>query len=642
MLRLALAAGALYLIGKGAASFSPGSIFGALEDIGFLVLMVPAVYYSYRALVWLKNQLLWKVRNRILISYTFVALFPLVVVGLVATVALVLTLRAMSGFYLEQELKAVSDDLDRTTQRIVREYYRERSDSGPSEQLTDSALLVLDDLPSSLEGLSYALYELGEPAGRRVLSLPRLEETAGGSLTEEIPEWVRDGFGGLVSTESVVYFANAVQVDEFLLVGEIPFESVIDYMKSRTGIEIKLSRFTPDRAEFETERREFGKAQDFFSVTWVHFFTVTDWSSGEGKSRVVLLSVPLRILLAYFFAKTADPTLIMVLALTAAGFLLTILVSLVIGAALARGITRSIHNIYVGAKSIQAGDFDFRIPSSRRDQLDAMADSFNSMSSSIVGLMNEVSEKERLEKEIEIAKEVQNQLFPQSLPPTTGLEIAANCMPARQVSGDYYDFLASGDQELDIVVGDISGKGISAALMMASLQASIRSRLTGPVQPEKQTERMAEAVAEVNKQLYRRSSPEIFSTLVINHYDSGTRRLAYCNAGHHPPLLFSNGTVSDLTIGGTVVGLFENWDYEGAEVQLEPGDLLVFFTDGVVEAEREDGEQFGTERLIELLKPNTFLTAHDIQALILEQVFEWSGTEDQSDDITVVSLKVLT
>ena len=90
------------------------------------------------------------------------------------------------------------------------------------------------------------------------------------------------------------------------------------------------------------------------------------------------------------------------------------------------------------------------------------------------------------------------------------------------------------------------------------------------------------------------------------------------------------------------MGLFENWDYEGAEVQLEPGDLLVFFTDGVVEAEREDGEQFGTERLIELLKPNTFLTAHDIQALILEQVFEWSGTEDQSDDITVVSLKVLT
>jgi sigma-B regulation protein RsbU (phosphoserine phosphatase) len=152
---------------------------------------------------------------------------------------------------------------------------------------------------------------------------------------------------------------------------------------------------------------------------------------------------------------------------------------------------------------------------------------------------------------------------------------------------------------------------------------------------------MAEAVAEVNKQLYSRSSPEIFSTLVLNHYDSESRRLAYCNAGHHPPLLFSNGDVRDLTTGGTVVGLFENWDYEGAEVQLKPGDLLIFFTDGVVEAESDEGEQFGTERLVELIKSNTFLTAHDIQALILEQVFEWSGSQDQADDITVVSFKVL-
>jgi sigma-B regulation protein RsbU (phosphoserine phosphatase) len=246
-----------------------------------------------------------------------------------------------------------------------------------------------------------------------------------------------------------------------------------------------------------------------------------------------------------------------------------------------------------------------------------------------------------LEKEIEIAKEVQNQLFPQQLPPTKKLEVAANCMPARQVSGDYYDFLPTGESDLDIVVGDISGKGISAALMMASIQSSIRGKLRGPMQPEKETQRMAETVAEVNRQIYRRSSPETYSTLVISHFCSESCHLAYCNAGHHPPLVFSEGEVKGLTIGGTVVGLFENWSYEGDEVKLIAGDVVVYFTDGVVEAENLDGEQFGTERLIDLIQPNVFLTAHDIQALILEQVFEWAANQEQADDITVVCLKVL-
>ena len=177
--------------------------------------------------------------------------------------------------------------------------------------------------------------------------------------------------------------------------------------------------------------------------------------------------------------------------------------------------------------------------------------------------------------------------------------------------------------------------------MMASIQSSIRIKLMGPVQPEKQTQRMAEAVAEVNRHAYSRSSPETYSTLILNHFNSKTRRLSYCNAGHHPPLVFSDGEISDLTTGGTVVGLFEHWNYESGEVELLPGDLVVYFTDGVVEAENSAGEQFGTERLIDLIRSDTFLTAHDIQSLILEQVFDWFADQEQADDITVVCLKVL-
>jgi sigma-B regulation protein RsbU (phosphoserine phosphatase) len=605
-----------------------------------LALVVPFIYYSCRALVWLKNKALWKVRNRILISYTFVAVFPLLVLGLIAILALFLTFRAMSGFYLERELGIIADDLDEASQRIFREYYRDHNGArDPLNLLSESVSSVLDDVPLSLNSLRVGIYSKLE-AHQRVAVLPA-GEAGKEELPDSLPSWVQDGFVDLVTESSSSVFLSVSEVDDFIVVGWMPFDQrVIEYLKRRTYIEIKLARFKPGQAEFEVENRDFRAAQNFFSITWVHFHTPVEWQSGESESTVIFLSIPLEMLLRYFFERFTDKGPLVILALIAGLFVLTILVSLAIGATLARSITRSVHDIYAGAKSIQAGNFDFRIRNRDRDQLDAMAESFNRMSASIVGLMKEVSVKERLEKEIEIAKEVQRQLFPQQLPPTKNLELAASCMPARQVSGDYYDFLPAGDTELDIVVGDISGKGISAALMMASIQASIRSKLKGPVQPEKQTQRMSEAVAEVNRQIYNRSSPETYSTLILNHFNSQTRRLSYCNAGHHPPLVFSDGEVSDLTTGGTVVGLFENWNYESGEVELKPGDLVVYFTDGVVEAEDSEGEQFGTERLIDLIRSDTFLTAHDIQSLILEQVFEWSGSEEQADDITVVCLKV--
>lgn len=641
MARFALLAASVFLVGKSVASFSPGSIFGALQDIGFLALLVPGFYYCYRLLVWLKSRVLWKVRNRILISFTFVALFPLLMLALIVTLALLLTFRTMSGFYLETELTMIADELDSASQRIFRRYNLTRGTSrGDLELLSRNVAEAMEDLPSSLETLSIGIYAEG---------LLKYEagpwqggDSAESDLPEMLPAWIEDGFVDLVANSTDVAFLSSSAVGDFLVVGRVPFDqSLVDYLRRRTSMEIRLASATPGQPGFEAERRDFRTAQDSFSITWVHFYNPTLWRSGESDSRVIFLSIPLSILLRYFYERFTDPVPLVLLVLIAALFLVTVLTSLAIGAALARSITHSIHNIYLGAKSIQEGNFEFRIPAGNRDQLDAMGDSFNRMSASILKLMQEVSEKERLEKEIEIAKEVQNQLFPQQLPPTRNLELAASCMPAREVSGDYYDFLPLEDKGLDVVVGDISGKGISAALMMASIQSSIRGKLRGPLQPEKQNQRMAETVAEVNRQIYQRSSPEIYSTLVITHFDADTRRLAYCNAGHHPPLVFSEGEVTGLTIGGTVVGLFENWDYEGDEIQLSAGDLVVFFTDGVVEAENEEGEQFGTGRLIDLIQPNTFLTAHDIQSLILEQVFDWASSQEQADDITVLCLKVL-
>jgi sigma-B regulation protein RsbU (phosphoserine phosphatase) len=479
----------------------------------------------------------------------------------------------------------------------------------------------LEKYPAGLKGVEVLVYELRAPVEEgeaeafhlvdRISSRPE-DDTP---VLEVAPDWLRDQFAGFT----------------------------VVHLERRTSMELEVVSLNPvdNPSEFRAVQERVGAAHGWFSVDWAHFVEPADWKTGAPSSHwSIVWSVPMVFLVEQFFAKGTE-WFIGLIVLLLVIFVLVEIASLFVGVTIARSITGSIDNIYRGAKNIQNGNFEFRIATSRKDQLDAMADSFNNMSSSIIKLMQQVSEREALEKELEIAKEVQIQLFPSRLPVIRRLEMAASCTPARQVSGDYYDFLWEDDSCLDVVFGDISGKGISAALLMASLQSSIRSGLTTLNEFPDQKARMANVVADVNRRLYQRSSPESYSTLVLGHFDAESLVFSYCNAGHHPPLIFSNGDVRGLTVGGTVVGLFGNWAFEGGETQLRQGDLALLFTDGVVEAENEEGEQFGTDRLIEIVRLNSFLTAEDIQSLIVEQVFDWASGTEQADDITVLCMKIV-
>ena len=151
---------------------------------------------------------------------------------------------------------------------------------------------------------------------------------------------------------------------------------------------------------------------------------------------------------------------------------------------------------------------------------------------------------------------------------------------------------------------------------------------------------VATAVSAINRQLYHHTSPDKFATLVMSRIDTENKTLTYCNAGHNPPMIVSDGDIQRLTVGGMVAGLFDHPKYEESRIQLKPGDLVVFYTDGVVEAENLDGEQFEDDRLEELLLGNYFLTADDIRSLILSEVSDWARGAEQKDDVTVVVLKV--
>ncbi len=635
---------AVLLVGAAVNRFLPGSILGILEDLGLAALLVALAIYLHLGLRWARQRLLWTVRNKIIVSFAFVGIFPLILLLLMSSIVLIIIFKRLSGFYLESELSSISEGLEEAGTVAALAHLRnpERSRANLQAELQAG----LQAVPFGLKSASIHAFQ-GQSEGDPKTFVQRVApaEVDTSFLPAVLPEWLGDHFSDLTTDGRTLYFTVALDVDartRLVLLQPLD-EPTLDHLRRRTGAEVVVTRANPRSKtdEFQKAYSALGEDQGTWTVNWAHFVQPIRWSDGAtDESWSIILAVPLRILLEHFFAKDSGPLTLVVVVLLVS-FIVVELVSLVIGIGIARGITRSIHDIYAAVENIRQGNFSFRVTARGRDQLADMAESFNEMSASIVALMEQVSRREALEKELEIAREVQHQLFPQRLPAVRSLQIAASCLPARQVSGDYYDFLVHDASHLDLVVGDISGKGISAALLMASLQSTIRSglsQLDGSMTPGS---RMAAVVKNVNRQLYRRSSPESFSTLVLSHFDADAMKLYYCNAGHHPPLVFSGDTVTGLTVGGTVVGLFDNWDFDAGEVSLRPGDLIVYFTDGVVEAVNREGEQFGTDRLIELVRSNTFLTAEDIHTLVVDQVFDWSNGTEQADDITVLCLKVV-
>jgi sigma-B regulation protein RsbU (phosphoserine phosphatase) len=252
-------------------------------------------------------------------------------------------------------------------------------------------------------------------------------------------------------------------------------------------------------------------------------------------------------------------------------------------------------------------------------------------------IADEVAQRERLNREVEIAREVQERLFPQTLPPIAGVEYAGACRPALGVGGDYYDFLALPGGQLGIAIGDVSGKGIAAALMMASLQASLRGEAT------RAPENLATLMSNVNRLVYEASSSNRYATFFYGQYNPSTRQLAYVNAGHNPPMLFHGAgkdfRLSRLETGGTVVGLLESFPYEQGSLRIEPGDVFIAFTDGISEAMNNTDEEWGEPALIQTVKACSDLSPSETITRIMHAADTFVAGAKQHDDMTLVVLR---
>ncbi|HTS49956.1 MAG TPA: SpoIIE family protein phosphatase [Bryobacteraceae bacterium] len=383
------------------------------------------------------------------------------------------------------------------------------------------------------------------------------------------------------------------------------------------------------------------------SVYWGSFTQAADWDDAS-KTRRAFLALHTRpsALLGVLFSERADDLqglLPIIFYAVAIAFLIVELVSLVVGVSLTRTITGAVHNLYQGTARVMHSDFSHKIPVSGRDQIADLSRSFNTMTENLERLLAVAKEKERLETEIEIARQVQEQLYPKAAPALKTLRVTGMCEPARMVSGDYYDYQALSDHQLAIAIGDVAGKGISAALLMATIQAALRMELRAALDsPAAHASTngfhlsAAQMVSDLNQQLYATTSPEKYATFCFALYDEETGAVTYTNAGHPPPILIRGGSATRLDVNGTVVGAFPFSKYGESKVQLERGDLLVWYTDGITEPEDAYGEMFGEERLIELISKNAERPDAQIIQTVMESVRQWTASPELSDDMTVV------
>jgi sigma-B regulation protein RsbU (phosphoserine phosphatase) len=316
----------------------------------------------------------------------------------------------------------------------------------------------------------------------------------------------------------------------------------------------------------------------------------------------------------------------------------------VTGLALARSITGSVHELFAGTERVRQGDFTYKITVVAPDQLGELAGSFNSMTASIEDLMLQAAEKKRLEEELRIAHEIQMSLLPQGPLRMPGLSVTTLCVPAREVGGDYYDFLPLDDHRVGVLIADVSGKGTSAALYMAELKGLVLSLSRIHTSPR-------ELLITANRIIAPHLDARSFITMTYALVDLKTRTMTYARAGH-TPLIYLPGPAAErprvqiLAPDGLVLGLklddggmFERL-LEEKTIPLRPGDLYLFFTDGITEAMNAGDDCFGESRLGELIQAHAHLPPDQLRERVLREIASFVGDAPQHDDMTMILLKI--
>jgi phosphoserine phosphatase RsbU/P len=627
-----------------------GSSYG--EYLGgwvvFLTLVAAALAVVLGAR-WASSRLLWRLLNRLIVTYVFIGVIPLVLLVSLALLTFYLLAGESATFIVTAKLNSELKGLEASNLAVGQEVA-----AGLGRGVSRPALAGAEDEPDVwvwIDGKTVERSATG-PSGR-LPSLPaNLPQSFTAVVREEGKLFLRAG-ATRTTAQGKLTFVSSKPLDQRILLELARNFGVITLfprLTSGSGVPKPLNSAgtVPEPAGIYDRQVSFPAS-----------IAVLDWQTGSGAEPAAI-SVQTRLSAIYehlasasgFFAPTIRLGLVVVVIL----FALIEIMALLIGSRLTRSITGAVGQLYRGTTHIHRGDFSHRIPVASHDQLAELAQSFNLMNESIERLIFEQKEKERLQHEIAIAQEVQAQLFPRTISQLPSLEVHGFCRPARSVSGDYYDFLHLGAERLVLAVGDVSGKGISAALLMATIHSAVRAYSVAGIPALREVQAVGAGAAPrpysrlmsgaevspgtllslLNHQLYHSTPLEKYATLFLAMYDAGERTLSFSNAGHLPPVVLGKGgSIRRLADGGTVVGLFDDIHYEEGLIQLRPGDIFLAYSDGVTEPENDFGE-FGERRLIELVQENRDLPLDRITEVVTAAVDDWIGAAEQPDDVTLV------
>ena len=695
---------ACYLAGMAAVLFVLEKLLGLFAAswgehlggwVGFLTFLAGVLFFIL-AFRWVRRRILWRLRNRLIVTYVFIGVIPAALLIAMAVITLYGLAGQFAVFVVTSEIHSQLRSLEAVNAAVSNEL---------------AARLERGDKPTA-ESLA-GLRKRDRAWGRRQVCawygdkpLPLCSDFKGAALTP--PGFVKGTFRDIVREHDQLHLRVASSMpigssrltvvtsepfDKELVgniaadLGEITLYSAgitLDEppakpqeklgtdagaaATNKSGIVINTKQTPTAQPDREVLHPTFtvgalSGASGAFDreITFGTPLAVTDWKTGEPQRVGAVLQVTTRpaVLYGHLFAALGEFVRGVAYILLGVGIFFAIieLIALIIGTRMTRTVTAAVAQLHDATRHVDRGDFSHRIPVKSSDQLAELALSFNSMTASIEKLIQEQKEKQRLENELVIAQEVQAQLFPRQVSELESLEVHGFCRPARTVSGDYYDFVSASSHKLILAVGDISGKGISAALLMATIHSAVRAysvenlpQMREPVAvgavagmgrvmaawPEGVEVSPSALLSLLNHQLFESTPPEKYATLFVGIYDGRVHRLTYSNGGHLPPILISeDGTIRRLEAGGTVVGLFDNMTYDEGAVEMRPGEIFLAYSDGVTEPENDFGE-FGEQRLIDLVRENRHLPLPQISQIVTMAVDDWIGDKEQPDDVTLV------
>jgi phosphoserine phosphatase RsbU/P len=627
-----------------------------LSSAATIALIISVGYFVTKLFVLMKQRLLWRVRRRLILSYIFIGVIPSLLIIVFFLFCGAVLFMSVAAYLFKNGYDKVVEDARVVAQAAALEIAR----SPATAQQTIERVHRIRSQQYRALSVAYLAPDGSVHAVGRWEHMPP---------PTTIPSWLTDDqFDGTVAfaqpgarARSELTVRSAIKVAPGgrggLVVVDIPVdEQLVQQLHDTTSVRIRAITVDEQAGGGNGATTGAGGSTGSIGLMWRNSMVWMDyreWSSPQTGRATIAISYNLGELYnelssAMSFVvsgmRLGDAILVVVVVI-AVLFLIIEAVALLMGLALARSITSSVHQLFMGTERVRQGDFTHRIEIPSRDQLGELAGSFNQMTGSIENLLQTAAEKKRLEEELRIARQIQMSLLPRGPLDFPGIGVTALCVPAREVGGDYYDFFPLGSNRLGVLIADVSGKGTSAALYMAELKGLVLS-LSQIYQSPRQL------LMEVNRIISENLDTRSFITMTYGVIDLGAGVMTFARAGH-TPMIYLQGNGADgrgaqvLAPSGIVVGLripgaTEKFAelLEEDSITLQRGDVLVLYTDGITEAMNGESDLFGEARLSRIVTEHGHLDAAELRERILREVEAFVGSADQHDDMTMILIKV--